>query len=133
MDSRKRPVIVAIAALLVALKALLLLIPLYIAAFATPDSTIQLIGDPVRIGDVRLEILVGLALWFAFTVYVGLGLWRGNSFARHAFLAILAIVLLVVVIVRQRYVELPLVFLVCGLVAWYLYAKPSVRQFFEAT
>lgn len=86
----------------------------------------------MRIGDVRLAILAGLALWFAFTVSVGLGLWRGNSLARHAFLAISAIVLLFVVLVRQRYVELPFVILVCGLVAWYLYAKPSVRKFFEA-
>ena len=133
VDSPKRPILVTIAALIVALKAILLLMPIYIATFATPDSTFQLIGDSVRVGDVRLEILTGLILWLVLTVYVALGLWRGNSIARHAFFALLAVVLLVVVLARQRYIELPILLLAYGLVAWYLYAKPNVRRFFKAT
>jgi len=133
VDSPKKPVLVRIAALLVALKAIMLLVPIYIATFATPDSTFQLIGDSVRVGDFRLEILTGLILWLVVAVYVALGLWRGNSIARHAFFVLLAAVLLVVVLARQRYIELPIMLLAYGLIAWYLYAKPNVRGFFEAT
>jgi hypothetical protein len=83
--------------------------------------------------DVRFELLAVLLVWLATTVYTGLGLWRGNSIARLLFLFLLVAVLLVETFVRQRYIELPLVAAISGLVAWYLYAKPNVKLFFEAT
>jgi uncharacterized membrane protein len=83
--------------------------------------------------DVRFELLVVLLVWLATTVYTGLGLWRGKSIARLLFLLLLVVVLLVETFARQRLMELPVVAAISGLVAWYLYAKPNVRLFFEAT
>ena len=83
--------------------------------------------------DVRFELMAVLLVWLATTVYAGLELWRGNSIARLLFLFLLIVVLLVETFVRQRLMELPLVAAISGLVAWYLYAKPNVKLFFEAT
>jgi len=114
-------------------QACVLLLPLYIAIFATPDSTFQLTDESMLMKDVRFELIVVLVVWLATTVYTGLELWRGNSIARILFLFLLAVVLLVETLARQRLVELPLVVAISGLVAWYLYAKPNVKLFFEAT
>lgn len=83
--------------------------------------------------DVRFELIAVLLVWLATTVYAGIGLWRGNSIARLLFLVLLVAVLLVETFVRQRLMELPVVAAISGLVAWYLYAKPNVKLFFEAT
>ena len=83
--------------------------------------------------DVRFELLAILLVWLATTVYTGVGLWRGNSIARLLFLFLLVAVLLVETFARQRLMELPVVAAISGLVAWYLYAKPNVKLFFEAT
>ena len=83
--------------------------------------------------NVRFELIAVLLLWLATTVYTGLELWRGNSIARLLFLFLLVVVLLVETFARQRLMELPLVAAISGLVVWYLYAKPNVKLFFEAT
>ncbi len=115
------------------LKACLLLIPIFVAIFATPDSTVQFIGDSMRIGDIRFRLLAVLLVWLALTIFVGVGLLRGNSIARHIFLIMLAVILMALIVMRQRYVELPIVFFVFGLATWYLYVRPNVRKFFEST
>ncbi len=132
-DQIKRPAFVVVFVLLTAAQACVLLLPIYIAIFATPDSTFQLTGDSMLMEDVRFELLAVLLIWQVVTVYVGLGLWRGNSIARHVFFCLLVVVLLVETFARQRFIELPLVAIMSGLVAWYLYAKPNVKLFFEAT
>ena len=33
--------------------------------------------------------------------------------------------------VREAYVEIPVVILVCGVVGWYFYAKSNVRRYFD--
>lgn len=133
LGNPKRPFLVSVFVLLVVFKACLLLIPIFVTILATPESTLQLIGDSMLIGDVRYKLLAVLIAWTVFTAYVGVGLWRGKSIARHFFLALLLVLLLMAVVLRQRYIELPLVVAVSGLVVWYLYAKPNVRSFFEAT
>ena len=85
------------------------------------------------VNDVRVELIAVLLVWLATTVYAGLGLWRGNSIARLLFLLLLIVVLLVETIACQRLMELPLVAAIPGVVAWYLYAKPNVKRFFEST
>ena len=105
---------------------------MYVAIFATPDSTFQLTGESMLMKDVRLKFLAILLIWLVTTVCTGLGLWRGISVARLLFLCLLVVVLLVETFARHRLIELPLVATVTGLVAWYLYAKPNVKLFFEA-
>ncbi len=129
----KRPVFLAVIVLIIAVLILLLLGSIYIAIFATPDSTFQIIGESMLMSDVRTELLAILTLWLAISAYSGLGLWRGNSIARHVFFGLLIAMMSVETYVRQALNELPLLVLTCGLVAWYLYAKPSVKRFFEGT
>ena len=132
-DKIKRPTFIAIFVLIVAAQVCALLFLIYIAIFATPDSTFQITGERMLMEEVRFELLTVLILWLAFTTYVGVGLWRGISVARHMFFGSLVVILLGETFARQRFIELPLVVATLGFVAWYLYAKPSVKLFFEAT
>ena len=128
----KRPTFVVVFVLLTVVQTCVLLLPLYIAIFATPDSTFQLTDESMLMKDVRFELIAVLLVWLATTVCAGLGLWRGNSIARLLFLFLLVVALLVETFARQRLIELPLVAIMSGLVAWYLYTKPNVKLFFEA-
>ena len=53
----KRPTFVVVFVLLTVVQACVLLIPIYIAIFATPDSTVQLTGESKVLKDVRFELL----------------------------------------------------------------------------
>lgn len=75
----KRPAFITIFTLLVAVKVCGLLVLIFIAIFATPDSTLQINEDRILIGDARIKILVILMLWLLFSVYIGLGSLRGSS------------------------------------------------------
>jgi len=119
--------------MIIAVQICVLLIAIYIAIFATPESTFQITDESMVVGDVRMELFVVLVLWLAFTAYVGLGLWHGNSITRHVFVGSLVAILLIETFIRREFIELPLVVLTCGIVAWYFYAKPNVKQFFEET
>jgi hypothetical protein len=104
---------------------------IYIATLATPDSTIQLTGDSMRVGDIRLKALMVLTFGLAFSIVVGFGIWRGNSIARHLFVGSFVMLVCVETYVRGAYIEIPFVVLACGIVGWYFYAKPNVIRFFN--
>lgn len=132
-EKAKRPIFLVITVLIVAAQICALFVALYIAIFATPESTFQITDESMVVGDVRTELVVVLVLWLAFTAYVGLGLWRGNSITRHVFVGSVVAILLIETFIRRAFIELPLVALTCGIVAWYFYARPNVKQYFEET
>lgn len=127
----ERPTFLILAELFVLVQSCAILIMIYFAAFATPDSTIQLTGEPMRVGDIRHKAFIVLALALAFSIYVGLGVWRGNPIARHFFVGLFVMVMFIQTFVREAYVEIPVVILVCGVVGWYFYAKSNVRRYFD--
>lgn len=127
----ERPKFLIVAELFLLVQSCAILIMIYFAALATPDSTIQLTGEPMRVGDIRLKALIVLALALAFSIYVGLGVWRGNPIARHLFVGLFVMIVFLETFVRGAFIEIPLVVLVCGVVGWYFYAKSNVRSFFD--
>ena len=132
-EKAKRPLFLVIAVLFIGAQICALFAALYIAILATPESTFQITDEAMVVGDVRTELVVVLVLWLAISAYVGLGLWRGNSIARHIFFGTLVAILLIETFIRRAFIELPLVALTCGIVAWYFYARPNVKQYFEET
>lgn len=127
----ERPKFLIVAELFVLVQICAILIMIYVAALATPDSTIQLTGEPMRVEDIRLTALIVLALALMFLIYVGLGVWRGNAIARHLFVGLFVMIVFLQTFIREAFVEIPLVVLVCGVVGWYFYAKSNVKCFFS--
>lgn len=126
-----RPKLLIVAELFVLVLSCAILVMIFFAALATPDSTVQLTGEPMRVGDIRLKALIVLALALMFSIYVGVGVWRGSSIARHIFVGLFVMIVFLETFVRGAFVEIPLVVLVCGVVGWYFYGKLNVRRFFE--
>ena len=127
----ERPKFLIVAEIFILAQSCAILIMIYFAALATPDSTIQLTGESMRVGDIRLEALIILALALALSIYIGLGLWRGNPIAKHLFVGLFVMIAILETYVRGAFIEIPLVVLVCGVVGWYFYAKSNVRSFFD--
>ena len=127
----ERPKLLILAELFVLVQSCAILIMIYFAALATPDSTIQFTGEPMRVGDIRLKALIVLALALALSIYVGLGVWRGDPIARHLFVGLFVMIVLLETFIRDAFIEIPLVVLVCGVVGWYFYGKSNVRSFFS--
>lgn len=131
INSTKRPFIVVILALLMAIQSSLAAALFVLTFYVSPESTLQIIGDPFVIAEERIAILSVFAVWAAFSLMVTRGLWRGNSIARHASFAYLIIIALLVVYARQALLDSLLVALAIGALAWYFYAKPNVQIFFS--
>lgn len=119
------------AEILIVVQSCAILVMIYVATLATPDSTIQLTGESMRVGDIRLKALIVLAIGLAYLIVIGLGIWRGNPIARHLFVGSFVMLALVETYVRGAYIEIPFVVLACGIVGWYFYAKPNVVRFFD--
>jgi hypothetical protein len=132
-DTATRPAfvaIVAIVAVILIAQTVFSLVLFLFVTLVTPDSTIQIIGDSAPMAEVRFEILSTLFILIVFSAYVGRGMWRGDSTARHIFFSSLLALLLIETFARQAMTELPLTGLILALVVWYLYKKPSVKLFF---
>jgi len=130
-DTATRPTFVAIVAVILIAQAVFSLALFLFVTLVTPDSTIQIIGDSAPMADVRFEILSTLFILIVVSAYVGRGMWRGDSTARHIFFSSLLALLLIETFARQAMTELPLTGLILALVVWYLYKKPNVKLFFE--
>lgn len=127
----KRPTIVSILAVVLLAQAVLLLILFFLAILVTPDSTIQIIGESAPMAEVRFEILATLIILFALSAYLGWGLWRGSSTARHIFFSSLVALILIETVAREAMTESPFIALVFAFVGWYFYTKPEVKRFFD--
>ena len=132
INSTKRPIIVIVFALLMALQASLSAALFVLTFYVSPESTIQIIGDPIVIAEERIAILSVFAGWAAISLIVTRGLWRGNSIARHTLFAYLVMIALLIVYARQTLLDGLIVALTFGALSWYFYAKLNVQLFFNS-
>ncbi len=131
-QKRKRPFVLGVFAFILSAQALLLPIMFLVFLLTPSTSPITYNGVEVPMGEVRLEVLGTILIWFAFAAYVGPGLWKGNPMARHVAFATYAVVPLIYITFHQAWTEIPWLILCCAIVGGYLYAKPNVCDFFEA-
>ena len=129
-DTATRPTFVAIVAVVLIAQTVFSFVLFLFVTLVTPDSTIQIIGDSAPMAEVRFEILSTLFILIVVSAYVGRGMWRGDSTARHIFFSSLLALLLIETFARQAMTELPLTGLILAFVVWYLYKKPNVNLFF---
>ena len=129
-DTATRPTFVAIVAVVLIAQTVFSFVLFLFVTLVAPDSTIQIIGDSAPMAEVRFEILSTLFILIVVSAYVGRGMWRGDSTARHIFFSSLLALLLIETFARQAMTELPLTGLILALVVWYLYKKPNVKLFF---
>ena len=140
----KRPLLLGVFAGVLSAQAALLPVVALAVLFSASDSPFIYNGAEVALGEVRLQVLGIMVLWFAFAAYVGPGLWRGRAGARNAVLAVAlvaTIVNLVVGAANVRYQGNAGLLLAAGyvlgsalipaaIIVWYLCFKANVREFF---
>jgi peptidoglycan/LPS O-acetylase OafA/YrhL len=131
VHQRKRPFIIGAFALILSGQALLLPIIFVVLLLMPSTSPVTYNGVGTSIGEVRLQLLSALGIWFAFAAYVGPGLWKGNPIARHVAFATYAGLPLIFFAFHQAWKEIPWLLICCAVVGGYLYVKPNVREFFE--
>ena len=83
-------------------------------------------------GDVRLQMLGTMLIWFVFAAYLGPGLLKGKPMARHVAFGTYITIPLVLIIAFRQWSEIPWAILCYLIVGTYLYAKPNVCTFFES-
>lgn len=141
----KRPLILGLFAGVLTAQAALLPVFAVVVLVSASDSPFTYNGVEVALGEVRLQVLGMLVLWFAFAAYVGPGLWRGRIGARNVVLAVTLVATianLVVGAINLRYqghVGLPLAagyllssaLIPAAILVWYLCFKSNVCEFFE--
>lgn len=143
MQGPKRPLILGVVAAVLTVQALVLPILALVVLFAAADSPATYNGVEVTLGEVRLEVLGVLMVWFAFAAYVGPGLWQGKRTVRKVLFSVFVLTavagLVMTVSIYRGEPGFALVLAYegvsnvfgCGLVGWYLFKKPNVREFFE--
>lgn len=132
LNTPKRPLVLGFFAFVLSAQAALLPILFIVFLLMPGDSVGTFYGVERPLGEVRLEMLAILAVWFAFTAYVGPGLWRGSSNARHVAFGVYVSVPLIGIVIHGVYSEIPFYLICCAIVGWYLYGKSNVRDFFDA-
>jgi hypothetical protein len=139
----KRPFVLGLFAGGLIAQAVLLPIVIIVVLVSPSDTPVTYNGVEVLMGDVRLKLLGILVLWSTFAAYVGPGLWRGKPMTRTVVattFVVAAVINLAVAVVTYPGKPGLLVavgyviassLIGWGIVGWYLYLKPNVREFFE--
>lgn len=131
-QQRKRPFLLGLFAFVLSGQVVVLPI-VFIAFLLIPsDSPVNFNGVDVPMGEVRLEMLATMVIWFALAGFVGPGLWKGRPTARHVAFGMYAGSGLVLMLVQPTWSNLFCAIFGCLAVGGYLYAKPNVRTFFES-
>ncbi|AQA17284.1 hypothetical protein BST95_02640 [Halioglobus japonicus] len=109
------------------------LLPLIIGyfAFASGDTGVTLNGVETSIGEVRLEIVLSLFVGWLFVVAFAVGFWKGVPIARHGFVTIFVVLLVIIAVKSSSLNVIPGMALWTGLLYWYFYRKTNVSNYFS--
>ena len=135
-DLPKRPILLALVALILSGHALILPIILVTFLLADANTPITINGEPALIGEHRLLVALSFVAWWCVAAALAIGIWKRKSWIRSAVTAVFLVpyVLAAVgLLVRGDILMFVIVSIFAYVIWWYLYKKPSVVLFFDAT
>ena len=132
IEERKRPFVLGMFALIFWGQAVILPILFFMFLLAPSDSPVDVNGVDVPMGEIRLEALGTMLIYFAFVAYVGPGLWKGKPMARNIAFGTYVAIPLIFIVASREWGDLPWAIVCYLIVGGYLYAAPNVRRFFDS-
>ena len=108
---------------------------LVFALIDDPKTLVNYYGKEIPLGEVRGRVILMLLFWWGFAASVGLGAWYRKPWSRHIFFGVFGIgfILAAVELISTQSIAALFANLVgVGAVAWYLYRKDNVVEYFDA-
>ena len=132
----KRPLLLALIALILSGHALLLPVFFVWTAFADYNTAITINGEPSQIGEHRLLLLASMVIWWCIAAAIAFGIWNRKRWTQTTIAVVFFVPYAVAAVASLIRLDFAL-FVICGLFAysgwWYLYKKSAVVRFFDAT